>query len=967
MAGSVTSILDLIEPSQAQKEVTANALFEAASPAMLYARRARTSAGFTWGYYGGTVLINGTITTIDNGTLTLTANRGNWIEADPSTGEISVNNTGFTAGRMPLYLVLTDGTSIVGYEDLRSAYTAATTAASGSLAAHLADPDPHPQYMTQAEADARYASLSSVADVMVFKGVLDCSTNPNYPAADAGHVYKVSVAGKVGGASGVNVEPGDTLYCITDATASGNHATVGGAWAITQTNIDGVVSGPATATDNALAVFNGTTGKSIKDSAVTLSTDGTFAGNSDALVPTQKAIKTYVAATVAGVGSGAPGGANKQIQFNDSGAFAGAALLTWDKTNNILYCGNSTGTGIKIAGVNSAGSADGATVTVKGGDGAGGFSGGKVVVYGGLAGGGASSSGGVEIYGCDPAISASGPVTIKGGAMSGGTGGAVTVAGGSGMTSADGGPLTLNGGDALGTWTGGGATLRGGDGTGNGAAGGNVTIRGGSSFRVTISGAPLPGNVSIVGGAATGGLNTAPGGSVTVKGGAGGANNANGGNVFVAGGAGGGTGSRGNVAFNDTNAALATTATGGFVCLPSMAGTPTGTPADVPTGTTPFVFDTTGQKLWTYSGGAWVNPAGSGGGGGGGTPGGSTSQIQFNDAGAFAGSASLGWDKTNNILYVGPASGNAKIQGTAPTTTTSAGTSVTLQGGSGGSSSGVGGDITIKSGPANGTSAQGNVYILGNDAGPGGYKGGAVTIKSGYSGNWDGTGADILIQCGSSYYGNCGTITIGNDTGHGNVNVLGGSASSGSTGGAVKVQGGTGGGGASGGIVTAAGGDGINPGAATFRGGDGSVNTSGGNVTLRGGNSNQTSYPDTMNPGTVTIKGGNAGGGNNLAAGGVVSITGGNGGAKDANGGNVIIAGGAGGGTGARGNVAFNDTGAALATTATGGFTCLPTCAGTPTGTPANVPAGCVAAVIDTTNSKLCLYIGGAWKSVTLT
>ena len=38
------------------------------------------------------------------------------------------------------------------------------------------------------------------------------------------------------------------------------------------------------------------------------------------------------------------------------------------------------------------------------------------------------------------------------------------------------------------------------------------------------------------------------------------------------------------------------------------------------------------------------------GGGGGGTPGGSTTQVQFNDAGAFAGDSGLTYDKTNNIL-----------------------------------------------------------------------------------------------------------------------------------------------------------------------------------------------------------------------------------------------------------------------------------------------------------------------------
>jgi hypothetical protein len=103
------------------------------------------------------------------------------------------------------------------------------------------------------------------SDVMIFKGVIDCSANPNYPAADAGHLYKVSVAGKIGGASGPNVEAGDTLYCITDSTASGTQAGVGANWVIAQVNLDGAVIGPTSVTDSRIALFDGTTGKLLKD------------------------------------------------------------------------------------------------------------------------------------------------------------------------------------------------------------------------------------------------------------------------------------------------------------------------------------------------------------------------------------------------------------------------------------------------------------------------------------------------------------------------------------------------------------------------------------------------------------------------------------------------------------------------------------------------------------------------------
>lgn len=83
--------------------------------------------------------------------------------------------------------------------------------------------------------------LIAANDAMVFKGVIDCSANPNYPAANRGDTYRVSVAGKIGGGSGPNVEAGDILLCLTDSTSSGNHATVGANWSIIQTNLDGAM------------------------------------------------------------------------------------------------------------------------------------------------------------------------------------------------------------------------------------------------------------------------------------------------------------------------------------------------------------------------------------------------------------------------------------------------------------------------------------------------------------------------------------------------------------------------------------------------------------------------------------------------------------------------------------------------------------------------------------------------------
>jgi hypothetical protein len=149
---------------------------------------------------------------------------------------------------------------------------------------------------TQKAVKAYADGLLDANNAYQYKGVIDASTNPNYPAASAGHTYKISVAGKIGGASGVNVEVGDTITAIVDGSAAGNQATVGANWIIVQTNIDGAVVGPASSTAGSIPTFSGTTGKVLQDSAVVISTDGTMAANSNTKIPTEAAIRTYLGA-----------------------------------------------------------------------------------------------------------------------------------------------------------------------------------------------------------------------------------------------------------------------------------------------------------------------------------------------------------------------------------------------------------------------------------------------------------------------------------------------------------------------------------------------------------------------------------------------------------------------------------------------------------------------------------------------
>lgn len=124
MANS-TSNIDTISASQAAKEVTANAFFDAASQAATYGRRASTSSGLTWGYYGGNVVIaDGSTSQIANGTLTLTASTTNYVVAAKVDGAVSVatttTNWDDAANYWRLYSVVTNATVATSWIDFRT-------------------------------------------------------------------------------------------------------------------------------------------------------------------------------------------------------------------------------------------------------------------------------------------------------------------------------------------------------------------------------------------------------------------------------------------------------------------------------------------------------------------------------------------------------------------------------------------------------------------------------------------------------------------------------------------------------------------------------------------------------------------------------------------------------------------------------------------------------------------------------
>ena len=162
MANSTTN-LDTIVQGSGSQDIQANALYDAASPATLYARRASTTSGTTWGYYGGKVRLAGVVTSISNGTLILTPSATNYVQAHPDTGAVSSNTTAFTAGYLPLYTVVVGASSITSYTDHRGAYVLNDT-----LAKALTDAN---TTLTQAEASNAIltftGTLTATRDIVV--------------------------------------------------------------------------------------------------------------------------------------------------------------------------------------------------------------------------------------------------------------------------------------------------------------------------------------------------------------------------------------------------------------------------------------------------------------------------------------------------------------------------------------------------------------------------------------------------------------------------------------------------------------------------------------------------------------------------------------------------------------------------------------------------------------------------------
>jgi hypothetical protein len=240
----------------------------------------------------------------------------------------------------------------------------ATTAAGSDNSARIA---------TTAQVQAAIAL--SISGLLSLKGGLDCSTNPNYPAASKGDTYYVTVAGKIGGASGTSVGVGDQITCSTN-NAGGTQAAVGSNWFVLQHLLQGALL----STNNLSDVGSAATARSnigaAQDSAVVHTTGnesiaGTKTFSSAPVVPAASFPESAIANLTTDLSGKAAKSQIREIDFTVVGAVSNGdvtavvdAKSAFTITESTTKSSSGTGTlTIKINGTAIGGNANSVSST----------------------------------------------------------------------------------------------------------------------------------------------------------------------------------------------------------------------------------------------------------------------------------------------------------------------------------------------------------------------------------------------------------------------------------------------------------------------------------------------------------------------------------------------------------------------------------------------------------------------------
>ena len=110
----------------------------------------------------------------------------------------------------------------------------------------------------------RKAVEATVSKGQHFQGVVNATSGLPTVSYKAGWLYSVQAAGTY---AGQVCEVGDLIICIKDyASGSASNSD----WAVLQANLDGAVTGPSSSVAAHVVVFDGTSGKRLKDSGYTI-------------------------------------------------------------------------------------------------------------------------------------------------------------------------------------------------------------------------------------------------------------------------------------------------------------------------------------------------------------------------------------------------------------------------------------------------------------------------------------------------------------------------------------------------------------------------------------------------------------------------------------------------------------------------------------------------------------------------
>lgn len=203
--------MTLLVAGQLQPEVTVNEdlniLDQAIGAASAFGYNSGATSGLTYAYFGAPIYVDGALVSVAGGTVTLAVSATNYVQRTPG-GTVSVNQTGFNAGYIPMAEVVTGPSTITTVIDQRPAYYAlgglisiavgaptspavATVATGGTLAASTA-------YEYQLAAVYPWGESAPTAPVSVTTGT--GTTNENTITwTDAPGATGVNVYGRVAG------------------------------------------------------------------------------------------------------------------------------------------------------------------------------------------------------------------------------------------------------------------------------------------------------------------------------------------------------------------------------------------------------------------------------------------------------------------------------------------------------------------------------------------------------------------------------------------------------------------------------------------------------------------------------------------------------------------------------------------------------------------------------------------------